>query len=374
MNKSGLTRKLTAAVLFAGVLSMCFVPAAAAEETDMCRSALTGETVPSDIGRKRPIAVMFNNIYDAIPQYGISKAGVLVEAEVEGLITRIMGILEDYEDCARIGSVRSARNYYYYYAREYNAIFCHYGEAAWARPLIALDSTIELDGEKEYGDLVYFRSEDRVSPHNAFLTYDGVQSGIEALGIDDALPDDYNRDWEFASEGEVITNDGGETANVVLPGYVYNHARFEYNAGDGLYYRYQFGDPQTDGNNDEQLAVKNIILQYCDSTGFDDNGYLWTDDVTGGTGKYITNGKAIDITWNKRISQADSSFVVNVDAANISVPVYTGDFTETLFYDTDGNPIKLNNGKTWICLIRNSASSRPLITDDYSVSSDATDY
>ena len=372
MRKKGLTTKLAAGLMACAMLTGVCAGAASAEGT--CRSSLTGETVPVEIGRKRPIAVMFNNIYDAIPQYGISKAGVLVEAEVEGLITRIMGILEDYQDCWRIGSVRSARNYYYYYAREYQAIFCHYGEAAWARPLLALDSTIELDGETEYGDLVYFRSDDRVSPHNAFLTYDGVQAGIQALGINDNLPDDYNRDWEFVEEGDVVTNEGGATANVVLPGYAYNHARFEYNVEDKKYYRYQFGEPQIDGNNGEQVSCKNIILQYCDSTGFDDNGYLWTDNVTGGTGKYITNGKAIDITWNKRVSQADSTFIVDIQATNISVPVYTGDLTETDFYDLNGNRIKLNPGVTWICLIRNSAADRVLITDDYTVASDATDY
>ena len=83
----------------AGILgsALLFAVPAAAEET--CTSVLTGETVPVSIGRKRPIAVMFNNIYGSLPQCGISSSGVLVEAEVEGLITRIMGIMEDYQNC-----------------------------------------------------------------------------------------------------------------------------------------------------------------------------------------------------------------------------------------------------------------------------------
>ena len=37
--------------------------------------------------------------------------GVVYEAPVEGDITRLMGIFEDYKDLERIGSVRSCRDY-----------------------------------------------------------------------------------------------------------------------------------------------------------------------------------------------------------------------------------------------------------------------
>ena len=363
-------KKLILAAAAAGMLSAAAMPAMA----DTVTSALTGKQVDESIGTKRPIAVMFNNIYDAVPQYGIEKADIRVEAEVEGLITRIMGIMEDYEDCGRIGSVRSARNYYYYFAREFQAIYCHFGEAAYALPLLNLDSTLELSGLSDYGDVVYYRSDDRESPHNVFTNYQMIQDGIAATGIDADLPEGYGRAYMFAADGETITNEGGVTANVVLPGYSYNHARFEYNVEDGLYYRYQYGEPMIDGNDGQQLSCKNIILQYCDSNAFDENGYLWTDVVSGGTGKYITNGKAIDITWEKSVSQDDSTFITSIDSEYLSVPLYTGDFSETMYYDTDGNQIKLNQGQTWICLIRNSAADQVLITDDYTVSSDATDY
>ena len=342
---------------------------------DMCISSLTGETVPVSVGRKRPIAVMFNNIYDAIPQYGISKCGVTVEAEVEGLITRIMGIMEDYEDAERIGSVRSARNYYYYFAREYNAIYCHYGQCPYALPLLYLDSTLRLSSG-ELGDqeeIMYYRADDRVSPHDVFFNYDRVQAAVEAKGYDDALPADYDRSGNFAADGEQVTLDDGQTAYIVLPGYGYNHARFEYSIEDHRYYRYQYGEPHIDANNGRQLSCKNIILQYCDSEPFDDNGYLWTDVTTSGRGKYITNGKAIDITWRKALAKEDSTFIVDIGTPNITVPLYTADFTETLYFDENGDQIKLNQGNTWICLIRNSAADKVVITDDYSIPSDISD-
>ena len=57
----------------------------------------------------------------------------------------------------------------------------------------------------------------------------------------------------------------------------------------------------------------------------------------------------------------------------MTVPLYTGDFSETMYYDMNGDPIKLNRGNTWICLIRNSAADKVVISDDYSIPSDISD-
>lgn len=330
--------------------------AADSEGSDTCTSYLTGLTVPTEIGRKRPISLMFNNITDGLPQCGIENCGVLVEAEVEGLITRIMGITEDYQSASRIGSIRSARNYYFYFAKEFQSVYTHYGEAAYALPLLRLSDTMDLDGLGDEGSTVFFRVSDRVSPHNAFTDYDHIQAGIAYKGFDMNYPSDYNGVFKFASEEEPTTNENGTDASLVSTGYPYNNAQFTYNADDGLYYRSQFGEAQTDGNSGEQLTCKNIILQYCDSTSFDDNGYLWTDVTGSGTGKFITNGKCIDVTWKHDMERTDDSYIVDIQAPNISVPVYYADFSVTRYYDADGNEIQLNPGKTWICLIRNSAA------------------
>ena len=50
--------------------------------------------------------------------------------------------------------------------------------------------------------------------------------------------------------------------------------------------------------------------------------------MAGGSGKYITEGQAIDITWKK-----DS------------------EWEPTHYYDAGGNEITLNPGKTWICIV-----------------------
>ena len=108
--------------LLTGMLLSCALAgstvAVQAEEagTDTVKSYLTGEDVSVGIGHRRPIAVMLGNDTNGAPQSGTENAGVIYEAPVEGSITRLMAIIEDYDNIPRIGSVRSCRDYFLFYA------------------------------------------------------------------------------------------------------------------------------------------------------------------------------------------------------------------------------------------------------------------
>ena len=56
-------------------------------------------------------------------------------------MNRYMAIFEDYDDIERIGSVRSCRTYYTYFAREYDAIYAHYGQSTFAVPYLKMWTT-----------------------------------------------------------------------------------------------------------------------------------------------------------------------------------------------------------------------------------------
>lgn len=73
--------------------------------------------------------------------------------------------------------------------------------------------------------------------------------------------------------------------------------------------------------------------------------------LAGGAGKYITNGKAIDITWKK-------------DSVNYDDPFANENFGVTHYYDANGNEITLNQGKTWVCIILDSYSDSVAIYPD----------
>ena len=76
------------------------------------QSPLTGKYISKKQAKRRPVALMYNNIINAIPHSGISNADVIYEVPVEGAITRLMGIFDNYDKLKKMGSVRSCRIYY----------------------------------------------------------------------------------------------------------------------------------------------------------------------------------------------------------------------------------------------------------------------
>ena len=112
-----------------------------------------------------------------------------------------------------------------------------------------------------------------------------------------------------------------------------NQPYFEYNEEDGLYYRYQYGGPHY--GDEGQIAVRNIIFQYCATGRYATTEYLNIDVHEPQYGYYITGGKAIVLSWEK-----DGQFVV------------------THYYNTENEEITLNQGKTWVCIIPTSDFSK----------------
>ncbi len=357
------TKKFFPTFAVMAILIGCMVlgfSASAESEDGFVRSYLTGKLVPESIGRTRPIAIMINNIQDALPQSGISNAEIVYEAPVEGNITRLMAIMEDYQDIERIGSVRSCREYYVYFAHEFDAIYMHYGHAVYATHILNLPSTLRLTGMQDYdleydgeGDIVYYRSDDFESPHNVFTNYDMIQEGIAFKGYSMDYPSDYTGHYQFASDDNPVTLPDGETANYVAPGYSYNNAYFVYDESTGKYTRYQYGDVQIDYLTGNALTYNNIIFQYCSWEKWDDNGYLDINVYSGGSGKFITNGKAIDITWSKD----------NTVEPTDEDPFPEENFGVTHYYDMDGNEITLNQGKTWVCIILDTSADDITISE-----------
>ncbi len=292
----------------------------------MIRSPLNNEYIDASYENTRPIAVMFNNVKAALPQCGISHAGVVYESLVEGGITRLLGVIKDYDTIDTIGSVRSVRKYYVYWALEYDSIIVHYGgPAKYVSEILSASYVNNINGTTS--EQYFYRTSDRVAPHNAFTSATKLASGIEGLSYSSTYTDNYQGDhFKFADDENPNLLEAGATANEISPGYL-NEAKFVYNSDDSLYYRYEYGEEQVDGNTGEQLAYKNVIIQYTPYEVLDKNGYLAFSVFDGGSGYYFTNGKYIDITWSKEST-----------------------FAPTKYFDSDGNEIELNTGNTWICI------------------------
>ena len=315
-------------------------------ETEACpegmvRSYLTGEWVPEEIGRRRPVAVMISNVKDAQPTYGLSAADVVYEAPGEASAVRFVAFFEQYDDIQEIGSIRSARTYHAFFQKEFESIFFHYGQCEYARPYLEGGMCDCVNGVTGASEWAYHSMPGREQPHHHFTNGEEIKYAIEKLGYSTEYPESYTGHYQFVKDGEMPYMPGATPANKVSVGYVSNKPWFEYNEEDGLYYRYQFEAPHVDvGNDDTQLTYKNIIIQVCDYEHYYDTDYLNIFVHGEGVGQFITDGKVIPVTWKK-----------------------DGEWGVTHYYDSEGNEIKLNQGRTWVCIVRTERANRVEITE-----------
>ncbi|CBK74682.1 Protein of unknown function (DUF3048) [Butyrivibrio fibrisolvens 16/4] len=295
-------------------------------EDGRVRSYLSGEWVDPKYGRQRPVAVMIENTKACLPQYGIGNAKVIYECVVEGGITRMMAIFDDYTGLEQIGNVRSSRPYYVYFASEYDAVYMHAGGNPAAFELIDGGlvenlNALKLEGKK--GSAATFRT--GKTEHTLYTNSEGIDIGLEKMGYDMSLPANYEPHFKFAEKGNALEN--GTDCQAVQMYYYTNKPYWIYNEDDGLYYRYEFNQKQVDATTGKQLTAKNIIIEDVAWWIYQGSEYLgYVLSYNTGTGKYISNGKMIDIVWSK-----------------------DGDSDITHYYDlATGEEIKLNIGTTWI--------------------------
>ena len=308
-------------------------PEAEPEVTDVthegeAQSMLTGEWLPEEETKNRPLAIMLGNTTDALPQYGIGKADVLYECLVEGGLTRLMGIFDNYNDAPKYGSVRSCRLYYAYIAKEYDAIYAHYGQASNAKSFLNSNAIDNLNGlEGAMDSIMFYRSGDRPAPHNVFTTPEGITAGIEKKGYRTTYADDYTGHFLFSDGKDPVVLDGKD-AYAMQTSYPNSKTWFEYDAESGMYKRFHYKKEHVDGETGEQLTFTNVIFQFIPGRVIDDKGRMEFDTVGSGKGIYFTGGKCEDITWKKDSLESPS-----------------------LFYDNNGDQLVMNPGKTSICII-----------------------
>ena len=293
------------------------------------RSMLTGECVDEDTARSVPVAVMYSNIYDAMPQSSISYADVVFESLVEGGITRLCCLFENQTQLEKIGPVRSCRTYYLMFAKEFEANYVHFGYSEYAEKYLKQSKFHSLDG------MVYcnfYRTDDRVAPHNAYTSWDGIMESVKEKGYQTVYTSDYTSPFTFnTDDNKDIVIQNGQDCSAFYVGYPYNKPWFEYDNQTKTYKRFQFEAPQIDELNGQQLAYKNILVKYVEPQYYDNGTPNYKVSGTG-KGLYITDGKAVEVTWVKR-SETEGA---------------------TRYYYSNGEEVILNQGKTYICQVEST--------------------
>ena len=318
----------------------------------MVRSRITNEWVDEEVNNTRPITVMIPNTKTAA-QYGISKADVLYECNVEGSITRLMALFQDWSDFDRLGNVRSCRDYYIYWSFEWDAFYVHFGGPFYIDEVINRPDTDDIDGLSSSN---FWRATDTSnSTDNAYVDTKGLLADINKLGYSLQYRSGYadEQHYKFAPSGEPNTLEqygNAITANKIdmSPTYPVTNCYFVYNEETGLYDRYQHlsgesNGPHIDKANGKQLAFKNILIQNTYFEVRDEKGYLAFQCIDNTRdGWYFTNGKGIHVNWTK-----------------------TSDYGPTRYFDDSGNEIELNTGKTMVCIVEDGDS---FLVDDEKIS------
>ncbi len=301
----------------------------------MYRSELTNEWIDESIKDQRPIAAMVDNEKTALPHYGLSKYADVVYEMTNSLandgITRLMVLVKDWEKIDQLGSIRSTRPTNLVIAPEWNAVVCHDGGPFYiddylAKPFVdnfsGTFSRVDNGKSREFTEYICTGDLDKnfESKSNVSKTYNEYYNG--------------GPHYQFVSSDSEINDLAGapgvkDCTKVELP-FKHNGSKLEYDPATKRYMYSEYGQKHTDpGNNDEQLGFTNVLLQNCRYVKFDDNGYMMFHAIDfQRDGWFITEGKAIPVTWSKE-----------------------DEVSPTRYYDNDGNEIVLNTGKTYVALI-----------------------
>lgn len=239
------------------------IPPVTIDANQLAPRTLDGVLVSLTDSDRTPLAVMIENLVEIRPQAGLSGAGIVYEALVEGGITRFLAIYSTADAIPTIGPIRSARTYYVDWAEEYGGVFAYVGGSPEALGLTN-SSQYLTDLNQFYHAEYYYRDEARLAPHNLFSTSDLFNLALRDLKLD-AIPGDFTA-WTFTAEPANINLPDNVAPLTIAYSSTDYGVEWRYDPGSNSYVRWNGGVEHRDANTNEQLRAKNIIVQRVPTT------------------------------------------------------------------------------------------------------------
>lgn len=284
---------------------------------------------------KRPVAVMVNNVMNAMPQYGVEKADIIFEIPVEGDHTRFMALYADYTTIPQVCAVRSCRYYFPALALGFDAFYVNWGiDDSIADYLQALNLD-QYDGIAGQGGF-FGRDQERQNAGYA-LEHTGYFDGTKFAGVVqgdgrrvDLAEDKKGPAFLFNKLDEQVKPKGTDCTRVDID-FGAQSAALVYDGASKTYKKENCGQAQIDGKTGNQLAFTNVFVLETSISVRDEIGHKEIDWDGGenSVGYYISNGAAQKIHWSKEPNN---------------------EWSRLKFYDESGNEIKINRGKSYIAL------------------------
>jgi hypothetical protein len=300
-------------------------PKKAAAAPTTVPSTLTGLPVAPSINSLPVTAVMIENSTFARPQSGLDQAGVVFEAIAEGGITRFVALFQDTSP-SYVGPVRSIRPYYLSWLDGFDAIVAHVGGSPEA--IQDLTNWNIRDMNQAYYSSYFTRITSRDAPHNVYTSIAQLNALETVKGDTTSTYTGFLRKAPNPSKSPTAT-----TINFDISYGAYN-VQYKYNASNNTYERFEGGAPHMVINQagvQTQIAptvvVAMIMPNYLESDGLH-NVY---GTVGSGAAYVFQDGTATLGTWKKTANNAQITF--------------TG---------SNGQPIRLDDGYTWLTALGQS--------------------
>lgn len=323
---------------------------ASSEPAKVVINPLTGEDGfnPDAVG-KRPVAVMVSNIKDSLPQWGISEADLVYEAVTEGGITRLMCMYADPDAVPKVGPVRSVREYYPQFSEPFHALFVHFGGSTTGYDALSEYKIEDIDG-MAFSGTAFLQDQGKVSSgisreHTFYTSTELLEPAISKKGF--SMSHSCPSAFHFVEPGETAALSDGSADRATVRFSGYTTAVFEYDQSSGKYLKSQYGQAHIDANNQQRVAVDNVVILYAPTSKIGDT-YLTRYDLTSGEGYYLSKGKVQELNWSKG--------------------TYNAMFKLT---DSEGGAVSFNPGKTWVCVVPNDQKGSTVLEDTQAASSPA---
>lgn len=294
---------------------------------------LTGLAIPGEgVNTQRPVAIMLNNIKEALPQQGNAQADIIYEALAEGGITRMLAVYQTMEGVGEVGSVRSSRPYYLELALGLDAVYLHAGGSEEAYADIKSWNVTALDFVRTTAyNAIFWRDQGRIKAngyeHSVLTSGEAIVENFPNYSFRKDHNEDYTQPYTYTADG---TPAEGESAQVVrVPFSSYKTGVFTYDEATGKYLVEEYGAPLVDGNDGAQVAATNVLTIRTNCKVIDDVGRMRID-LSGneGDGWFACGGKIIPITWAKK---------------DLNSPI--------TYAKADGTPLTLGQGNSYVNII-----------------------
>ena len=292
----------------------------------------TGENdYNEDAVGKRPVTLVVENAQAARPQWGINSPDIIVEGEVEGGETRMLWLFADYTSVPdKIGPMRSARPPYIRFSEMFDAVFIHWGQSKSKGSYVGANTVFDQDNVDHINQMTYSgkvdlftRDQTRnvASEHTGVLRGKKIASALKEQKIRTKVNEAKFTTFDFNKKATAVGDDPCNALALTFS----NRTRtrdWTYKSDDKMYHS---TDYETD------VKMKNLIVLF-DNTSYttkanykgSGKGETYCNyDLAGGKGVLASQGTYTEIKWSKKDGKLSLT-------------------------TTDGQPLKLNPGRSWI--------------------------